>query len=145
MKTKIQDQSDYYINCAEADIETVKFARDTMFDCIDTNTPMKVSVTGSGDYLEVLLDGRCVLTVVNLNTTPIVPQLDTISLSQTGRLNAALDFRPFMLSGPCPTSILWAGSNESELSEKDAGDAFKYWLQFMFGVLVDDETGLFKR
>lgn len=144
MIDRLIEQSEYFIKSSQCDIDKVKQARRVLLRFINTNIPLAISMKGNNDFIDVELDGDTVLTVVNLNTTPVTPELDTITLSQNGKLNSALDYRPFMLSGPCPTSILWSGSGELGLTEEDAGNAFRYWLQFMFCLEVDEVTGLLK-
>lgn len=144
MIDRLIEQSEYFIKSSQNDIDKVKVARRALLRFINTNTPLVLSMQGNNDFIDISLDGDVVLTVVNLNTTPITPDLDTVALSQTGKLNAALDYRPFMLSGPCPTSVLWSGSGELGLTEEDAGKAFKYWLKFIFCLEVDESTGLLK-
>jgi len=143
----IYTRSHVFINAAGHDIYKVEHMRDYLLD----NSIVSMSYT-EGDTegcIEICVDSMIVLTIMNSAVFPVTPMLDSISLSKKGQLNLALDIRPFMFSGPCPTSMVWTGTDDTldelgyhSLTSGDVVNAFVYWLSYVFGVNPEIEIDL---
>lgn len=157
-----------FVEAAQKDAETIKEVCFTLYALLAKDEPLIFTIKdgSSTDSKEIYMDGLdirinqetgasvvpsiCVLSILNYHTFPVTATLDSITLSQKGKLDDALDVRPFMFSGPAPTMVIWAGSNRDSieslgyptLSDEDAKQAFAYWLRYIFGVNLQDDGKL---
>ena len=136
------------------DVYKLTVAKKHFIRCIEENKPILFGIV-PGDAQEckdIFISGICVLSVLNYYTFPVTAILDSIKLSQRGKLDDALDVRPFMFSGPAPTMVIWSGTNKDriedlnypELSDEDAESAFRYWVRYIFGLNLT-ETWMLER
>ena len=127
-------------------------AREIIITAIKNDKPLFIGIHpgGTPECKEVYLDKYHVLSVLNYYTFPVTAMLDSITLSQQGKLDDALDVRPFMFSGPAPTMAIWSGTDVERIKElgypsltdSDAEAAFAYWLRYVFGITLNEDWKL---
>ena len=169
MSDLVQDlkaRGNTFINAAKKDAELVMLMMFQLTVAVRKNEPLEYTIKdgSTSDCKEIhiidihnIVPGSplpepsiCVLSVLNYYTFPVTAMLDSITLSQKGKLDDALDIRPFMFSGPAPTMVIWSGSDQEsipvlgypKLTNEDAKQAFSYWLRYIFGVNLSDEDKL---
>ena len=150
---QLSEKSARFIDASLEDISRVRVTREILIDTVTLGKPL-VFFEEEGEtpgcrviYIEDDSKRRHkVLDIYNYHTFPVSPRLDTASLSQRGQLESALDHKPFMFSGPCPTTIIWAGTMKEsdedtpQLSYEDCSNAFTYWIQHLFGVSINTKS-----
>ena len=160
LASKLRERGFTFIFAAEKDANTIREAMFQVFSAVASDRPLKFTIKDgeASECKEIYMDGMdirinqdtgksiipsiCVLSVLNRYTFPVTPGLDSPRLSQIGKLDDAIDIRPFMFSGPAPTMVIWAGSGTTTVEElgyptltnEDAEQAFRYWLRYIFGV-----------
>jgi hypothetical protein len=158
------ERSEMFLKDAQLDIAKISIMQHRLAECVQNKLPLLYSI-GDSDAKEckniyICIDKLhldhyeeevfCVLDVINYYTFPVTAILDSITLSNKGKLSTALDIRPFMFSGPAPTQIIWSGSDRKsietegypKLTDDDAKAAFKYWIHYIFGLNlnIDNNT-----
>ena len=149
---KVTARSFTFQDKALDDVYKLSIVRKHIVRCLEEDKPVRFGIV-PGDAQEckdIFISGVCVLSVLNRYTFPVTPVLDSPLLSQKGKLDVAIDVRPFMFSGPAPTMVIWAGSGTSTIEElgyptltdEDAEQAFRYWLRYIFGVNATEDWKL---
>ena len=157
----IKSRAFTFITAAEKDANIIREAMFQVWVAVHTDETLNFSIKDgdASECKEIYMpcsDTRrpdiCVLSVLNRYTFPVTPVLDSPRLSQEGKLDDAIDIRPFMFSGPAPTMVIWAGSGKDTIEElgyptltnEDAKQAFSYWLRYIFGVNPTEDWKLEK-
>ena len=135
-----------FVDRAQEEINKIMRARTTLALALQDDKTISIDIqeTGAKECLDVYLGKDLVLTVINRYTFPVTPVLDSPRLSREGKLDGAIDVRPFMFSGPAPTMVIWAGTGKDTIEEfgyptltqMDAEAAFRYWIHYIFGLTL---------